>query len=158
MRKSGILAAALGCLTLLPLGAPLLAQSGASSCTAGEIGRIKNTTAGVVIVRGEQRYRASAGTRVRECDTIVTGASARVGITFADNTRMAIGPNSEVVLDEYRYDRSRRTGRSTTSVRRGRVGIDSGNITRTGRDRMRVRTPTSTLGVRGTTFVVEVEG
>ena len=153
-RKFGILAAALATMAISPVSA----QSGAADCSATEIGRIKNTTAGVVVIREGRRYRAVAGTRLRECDTIETSRSGRVGITFTDNTRMAIGPNSEVVLKEYRYDRSRGRGRATTEVRRGRVGIDSGNITRSGRDRMRVRTPTSTLGVRGTTFVVEVEG
>ena len=148
MGKWSMIAAVLACMAVQPAAA----QSGE------EIGRIKNATAGVAIVRSGQTYRASPGRRVYEDDTIVTGNRARVGITFADNTRMAIGPNSEVVLDEYRYDRARQTGRSVTTVRRGRVGIDSGNITRTGRDRMRVRTPTSTLGVRGTTFVVEVSG
>ena len=121
-----------------------------------EIGRVKNVTQGVELVRNGRTYRAVSGMHLFEDDVIITRRGGRVGITFHDNTRMAIGPNSEVFFDEYSYDRSRQTGRSTTEVRRGRVGIDSGNITRTGRDRMRVRTPTSTLGVRGTTFVVEV--
>lgn len=142
MRTFGILVAALACLIAQPVMA--------------EIGRVKNVTSGVEVTRDGTTYRAVAGMRLEEADVIVTRRGARVGITFADNTRMAIGPNSEVVLDEYRYDRTTGRGNSMTSIRRGSVGIDSGNITRTGRDRMRVRTPTSTLGVRGTTFVVEV--
>ena len=144
--------------------APVSGQSGAAQACperipANEIGRIKNTTAGVTITYcNKQTFAAAAGRRLYEGDTLTTARRARVGVTMADNTRMAIGPNSEVEFTEYGYDRARRTGRSTTSIRRGSVGIDSGNITRTGRDRMRVRTPTSTLGVRGTTFVVEVEG
>ena len=90
MRKLSMMAAVLACLAVQPA----TAQSG------DEIGRIKNTTAGVSIIRSGQTYRASSGRRVYEDDTIVTGARARVGITFADNTRMAIGPNSEVVLDD----------------------------------------------------------
>ena len=78
---------------------------------------------------------------------------------MSDDTRMAVGPNSEIVLDEYEYNRRQQRGRAVTRVNRGSLGVRSGNITRTGNQRsMRVRTPTSTLGVRGTTFVVEVQG
>lgn len=146
MRKLSILAAALAAMAVQPA----VAQSG------DEIGRIKNTTAGVTIERSGRSNPARAGQRLYQRDVVTTARGARVGITMADDTRMAIGPNSEVEFTEYGYDRRSQTGDSTTTIRRGRVGIDSGNITRTGRDRMRVRTPTSTLGVRGTRFVVEV--
>lgn len=152
MRKTSFLIAATAALILQPIGA----QPVAAQATGEEIGRVKNVTTGVELTRNGRTYRAVAGMYIFEDDIIVTRRSGRVGVTFLDNTRMAIGPNSEVFFDQYSYDRARRTGRSMTEIRRGTVGIDSGNITRTGRDRMRVRTPTSTLGVRGTTFVVEV--
>jgi hypothetical protein len=123
-----------------------------------EIGRIKNVTDGVQVIRDGRAITARSGFVLEEGDVIATGQRARVGITLADDTRMALGPNSRITLDEYDYDRRRQTGRSVTSVNRGSLGVTSGNITRTGRDSMRVRTPTSTLGVRGTTFVVEVAG
>lgn len=123
-----------------------------------EIGRIKNATQGsVTVIRDGKSLTAKPGFKLEEGDIISTRAGQRVGITFIDDTRMAIGPGSRITLDEYKYDRARQTGRSLTSVNRGSLGVDSGNITRTGADKMRVRTPTSTLGVRGTTFVVEVK-
>ena len=142
MRKTSILIAASACLAAAPAWA--------------EIGRIKNVTPGVEVIRDGRVIAARSGLKLEEGDIIATGKRARVGITFIDNTRMAVGPGSRITLDEYKYDRARRSGSSLTTVNRGSLGVDSGNITRSGRDRMRVRTPTSTLGVRGTTFVVEV--
>lgn len=144
MRKFSILIAAMACMVAQPAMA--------------EIGRIKNVTTGVQVLRDGRTITARSGLRLEEGDVIVTSRRARVGITLSDDTRMAVGPSSRVTLDEYQYDRRRQTGRSVMSVNRGSLGVTSGNITRTGRDRMRVRTPTSTLGVRGTTFVVEVAG
>lgn len=144
MRKFSILIAAMACL----IAQPVLA----------EIGRIKNVTSGVQVLRDGRAIIARSGLKLEEGDVIRTGRRARVGITLSDDTRMALGPNSSIKLDEYEYDRRRQIGRSVTSINRGSLGITSGNITRTGRDRMRIRTPTSTLGVRGTTFVVEVAG
>lgn len=123
-----------------------------------EIGRIKNATQGSVeVIRDGRSISAKPGFKLEERDVIATKAGQRVGITFIDDTRMAVGPSSRITLDEFKYDRARQTGKSLTTVNRGSLGVDSGNITRTGADRMRVRTPTSTLGVRGTTFVVEVK-
>lgn len=144
MRKFSILIAAMACMAAQPAMA--------------EIGRIKNVTTGVQVIRDGRAMAAHSGLRLEEGDVITTGRRSRVGITLSDDTRMAVGPNSRITLNEYQYDRRRQTGRSVTSVNRGTLGVTSGNITRTGRDRMRVRTPTSTLGVRGTTFVVEVSG
>ncbi len=144
MRKFSILIAAMACVAAQP--------------ALAEIGRIKNVTEGVQVLRDGRAITARSGLRLEEGDVITTNRTARVGITMADDTRLAVGPNSRITLDEYEYDRRRQTGRSVTSVNRGTLGVTSGNITRTGRDRMRVRTPTSTLGVRGTTFVVEVAG
>ncbi len=140
-------------LLIAALAAFLVAQP-----ALADIGRIKNVTSGVQIIRDGRTITARPGFPLEVGDQIRTGNRARVGITLSDDSRMALGPNSRITLSEYEYNRRRQTGRSVTTVNRGRLGVTSGNITRSGRDQMRVRTPTSTLGVRGTTFVVEVRG
>lgn len=123
-----------------------------------DIGRVKNVTSGVEIIRDGRAITARPGFRLEVGDVVRTSRRGRVGITMSDDSRFALGPNSRITLTSYRYNRRSQTGSSVTTVNRGRLGVTSGNITRTGRDQMRVRTPTSTLGVRGTTFVVEVAG
>lgn len=134
-----------------------LAAFASAGPALAEIGRIKSHVGEVQIIRDGQAITARSGFRLEEGDVIATGTRGRVGISFLDNTRMALGPDSRVTLDEFSYDRSRQTGSSVTSVNRGSVGVVSGNIAGSGRDRMKVRTPTSILGVRGTRFVVEVK-
>ena len=122
-----------------------------------EIGRIKSFVGTVQVIRDGRTLPASSGLKLEEGDVVTTARGARAGIAFTDNTRMALGPASRITLDEYRFDRARRSGTSVTKVNRGSLGVHSGDIAGSGRDRMQVRTPTSILGVRGTTFVVEVE-
>lgn len=122
-----------------------------------EIGRIKSHVGEVQVIRGGRAMVAVPGLKLEQGDVITTGKTGRVGIAFLDNTRMALGPKSRVTLDEFAYDRSRQTGSFVTSVNRGSLGVVSGNIAKSKRDAMRVRTPTSMLGVRGTKFVVEVK-
>ena len=128
----------------------------AHPAAAQEIGRIKNVTqGGIEVVRDGDKYKGVSGFRLREGDIVVTRAGQRAGITFVDNTRMVIAPKSRMIISRYRFDRARRTGESRMRIERGAVGVDSGELVRSGR--MKFRTPTSTLGVRGTTFVIEVD-
>lgn len=122
-----------------------------------EIGRIKSQVGEVTIMRGRTIMAAAPGVKLEQGDVVSTGKTGRVGIAFLDNTRMALGPASKITLNEFSYDRSRQTGSFLTSVNRGSLGVVSGNIAKSKRDAMRVRTPTSMLGVRGTKFVVEVK-
>ena len=79
-----------------------------------------------------------------------------MSLTFVDNTRFAVGPNSQVSVNEFIYDRTRQKGSFVTRVDRGSLAVVSGKIAKSGRDAMKVRTPNSLLGVRGTKFIVEV--
>jgi len=128
----------------------------AQPAVANEIGRIKNVTAGgIEVVRNGSKLTGRSGFRLREGDIVVTTARQRAGITFIDDTRMVIAPGSRMIISRYRFDRARKTGESSMQIERGKVGVDTGELSKTGR--MKFRTPTSTLGVRGTTFVIEVD-
>ena len=141
---------------ILAIVASIVALSFAQPAAA-EIGRIKSLVGEVAIQRGSSKIIATLGFQLDQGDIVLTGKTGRVGIAFLDNTRMALGPNSRIALDEFSYDRSRQTGSFVTSVNRGSLGVVSGTIAKSKRDAMRVRTPTSMLGVRGTRFVVEVK-
>lgn len=128
----------------------------AQPAVAQEIGRIKNVTqGGIEIVRDGETRSGKSGFSLREGDIVVTRAGQRAGITLADNTRLSVGPRSRMIISKYRFNRAKGTGESVIGVDRGAVGVDSGRLSGTGK--MRFRAGTSTLGVRGTHFVIEVD-
>lgn len=134
------------------LAAALFAQP-----AMAEIGRIKSSTGPVSIMRGGTAIAVAPGVKLEQGDVLVTGKLGRIGIAFIDDTRFAIGPNSRIAMSEFAYDRARQTGKFLTRVDRGSLGVVSGRIAKSNKDAMRVKTPTSMLGVRGTKFVVEVK-
>lgn len=121
------------------------------------VGRIKTVAGAASIQRGSTAIPARPGTQIEPGDVLVTGKTGRLGVTFVDNTRFALLGDSKVEITEFIYDRSRVSGTFVASVARGRVGIVSGKIAKSGKDVMRVKTPTTLLGVRGTRFLVEVK-
>ena len=128
----------------------------ASPVVANEIGRVKNvTSSGVSVIRGGDTVRATSGFKLIEGDIIDTSRGGRVGITFIDDTRIAVAPGSRMIISKYSFNRARRTGASQMDVVRGKVGVDSGQLSSTGN--MRFKAGQSTLGVRGTHFVIEVD-
>lgn len=138
---------------------PILGFLAALACAApaaAEIGRIKSNVGVASVDRGGRLLAVTPGVRLEPGDVLVTGRDGRMGITFIDGTRFAVGPNSRVTLSTFQFDRTRQTGSFVTSVDRGTLGVVSGRIAKSRRDAMRVRTPTSMLGVRGTRFLVEV--
>lgn len=121
-----------------------------------QIARIKQTVGAAAIERGSDRLPVSTGVQLMAGDRLITGKDGRISLTFVDNTRFAIGPNSDVAVSQFDYDRTRQRGSFVTQVNRGSLAVVSGKIAKSGRDAMKVRTPNSLLGVRGTRFIVEV--
>ena len=129
----------------------------AATPALAEIGRIKSNVGVAQIVRGKQIIAATPGFKLEATDQLVTGKDGRMGIAFTDDTRIAVGPNSKIVLATYKYDRTQQTGNFVAQVNRGSLGVVSGKIAKSARDAMQVHTPTTILGVRGTRFVVDVK-
>ena len=132
----------------------LVALGGAPA--AAEVARIKSTSGAATIQRGAAQSLASVGRTLEAGDLLVTGKDGRMSITFVDNTRFAVGPNSRIEVSKFDYDRTRQQGSFVTRVNRGSLAVVSGKIAKSGRDAMKVQTPNSLLGVRGTRFIVEV--
>ena len=131
--------------------------STAGAATAAEIGRIKSVAGAASVVRGKTATPAAAGQLLQVSDVLKTGADGRIGITFVDNSRFAVGPSTTIALSEFEFDDTTHAGKSLTTVNRGSLAVVSGQIAKENKDAMRVRTPTSLLAARGTRFVVEVK-
>jgi hypothetical protein len=138
------------------LAAVLLIGIMAAQPAWADIGRVKRTIGTALVQRGATKIAASPGFQLQKGDTLVTGKDGRMALTFIDNTRFALGPNSRVSVNEYLFNRRTQRGQFITQVNRGSLAVVSGQIAKSDRDAMKVRTPTSLLGVRGTRFVISV--
>jgi len=127
------------------------------SPAAGEdIGQIKTLTGEVHIVRQNVKRPAQAGDRLEAADAIITGPDSSVGITFIDNSRFSIGPRSHIELEQFQFNPTTYDGTSSTKMQHGTLAIISGHIAKRSPDAMKVRTPTTILGVRGTRVLLKV--
>jgi hypothetical protein len=136
----------------------LLAAAGLARAQDEAVGRVKTVEGKAWLLRASgERSAALVGTPVARGDSIETEAGASVGITFRDETRLSIGPESLVAIDEFLFAPEQDQLSFAARIARGTLLYVSGAIARLAPERVSVATPDGTVGVRGTTFLVRVE-
>jgi hypothetical protein len=128
----------------------------AVAANAADIGQIKVAKGPVSIERSGQTLPGDVGARLQPADVLKTGADGSVGVTMSDNSLLSVGPNSVLALDRYEFDSTTSEGKFDASLQKGSLAVISGRMAKQSPDAMKVRTPSSILGVRGTEFVVSV--
>ena len=121
---------------------------------ASDIAQFRVTKGSVYLERSGQRLPARVGTHLQATDTVVTGADGSAGIAFVDNSLLSLGPNSVLAIERYAFNSTTHEGAFESSLRRGTLSVVSGKIAKQSPDAMKVKTPSSILGVRGTEFLV----
>jgi hypothetical protein len=129
----------------------------AAGVYAQDVGEIKTVKGTAHVEREGKKLPATVGLQLHQADTIVTGADGSVGITFLDNSLFSAGPNSVLVINKYRFDTTTHAGEFDASLNKGSLAVVSGKMVKQSPDSMRIHTPSSVMGVRGTEFVVKVD-
>jgi hypothetical protein len=122
------------------------------------IATVQKVSGMAAIVRQGQTIPATAGLKVWENDILRTGPDGSIGVRFNDDTLLSLGPESALVIDEFVF--APRQGKFSIVLRmiRGTAAYLSGLISKLAPDSAHFETPTASIGIRGTKFVVKVEG
>jgi FecR protein len=91
---------------------------------------------------------------VYKTDVLQTNVDGTLGITFDDETTFTLKPNTRLAVDEFVYQEGGTSNAAIFNVVRGTAAFVAAEVAHTGN--MRIDTPTSSLGIRGTTGLVEV--
>lgn len=120
------------------------------------IGYVKTVKGDALVINGDQQVKATVGTPIVSGNKLKTGPNASLGVTFKDNTVMSFGPDTELTVDEYLYAPNKGKLRLGATMAKGTLAYLSGAIAKIKPDAVSVKTPTGTIGVRGTHFVLKV--
>ncbi len=94
------------------------------------------------------------GANVFHDERVVTGEKGQTQMLFVDESALTIGPDSEVVLDEFVYDPAAETGTIVLNATKGLFRLVGGKISKDGP--VVLNTPTATIGIRGGIILVGV--
>jgi len=128
-----------------------------SSFAAGIIGDIILQTGNAVIERTDgEDVKAEDELDIFQYNTVKTG-KGKVAIGFIDDTRVDVTEHSKLIIDEFVYDPNTKTGSLSLKAALGTIRYASGQIAKTSPTNVQIKTPTATIGVRGTDFTMTVD-
>jgi hypothetical protein len=127
-----------------------------SSFGAGVIGDIILHTGNAVIEQDGEDVEAEKDLDIFSYNTVKTG-KGKVAIGFIDDTRVDVTEHSKLIIDEFVYDPNTKTGSLSLKAALGTIRYASGQIAKTSPTNVQIKTPTATIGVRGTDFTMTVD-
>ncbi len=137
-------------LVLLPLSGTALA--------AGEpIGTVRTYRPEASIVRSDVVLPANSGAPVHAGDRLVTQRDGAIGVVFIDGSILSLGPGSEFIIEGFSFHPAENDVSFLSTIKQGTATFLSGAIGRISPESVKFKTPTATLGLRGTKVLIEVK-
>jgi hypothetical protein len=121
-------------------------------------GIIKKVNGRAFVVRDGMRLEAFRGMRIRIGDMVKTGDDGSIGLIFTDDTIISMGSKSEITIEDYLFEPFKGKLSFVARMIQGTISYISGQITKLSPGSARLEIPAATIGVRGTHFLVKVEG
>ena len=141
--------AALLTLTLLAASVEIIPAAGS--------GMFKTVQGSVFILRGENTLPATPGMEISSGDVVRTAAKSNAGLSFTDGTCLSLGEKSELRIKEYLYAPREDQCAFDVFIQQGTLAYSSGKLGKAHPEKVHIATPQTTVGVRGTTFVIKVD-
>lgn len=138
----------LGLVVLALLGMPAFAGAADEPL----VGIVKIAQGPAFVVRANQDLPAREGLGLLEKDVLRTGANGRLGVILRDDTRLSLGPTSELRIVRFAFQPAQGSLALVLQMVRGAAVYVSGKISALQPASVRFETPVGVVGVRGTTF------
>jgi hypothetical protein len=144
-----------------PASPPASANSPAASPSASPadepIGNVATLTGSATVTRNNQSaVPLNLKDDIYLNDVLQTAANSTLGVTFSDETTFNLTANATITVDNYIYEDGGKQNSALFDITKGTVAFVAAAVAKTGD--MKISTPSATLGIRGTTGLVEVDG
>ncbi len=120
------------------------------------IGYVKTVSGDAFVISDGKSINAVSGTSIQLGSVIKTAANGSLGMTLKDNTLLSFGPSTEFTIEDYLFAPGKGSLKLGCRIAGGTLNYVSGAIAKLKPDAVTLRTPTGTIGVRGTHFVLKV--
>jgi hypothetical protein len=135
------------------------ASASAATETGTQVGVVTSLRAGVVSTTNERVVYI--GNTVTFGERFKTDSTGIIHILFMDQSSMTLGPNSELVIDQFAFHPKEQRGNIAVNLIRGSLRVVGGFISKLtspkGANSSLVRTATATIGIRGGISVIDAQ-
>lgn len=141
----------LSCLVLILIGLCTPAA------TEAFVGIVKTLEGSASITRNGETITVVTDMEIQQADVVKTDRQGYVGLVFSDDTRISMGPNTEITIDDYLFEPLEKKLSFVLRLIRGTVSFLSGQIAKLSPDSVQLVMPAATIGVRGTHVLIKVD-
>jgi len=136
-------------LAVTAIGLFAVASNQATAVEKTTIGNARTVVKTVIGSLDSERRNIQLLDDIYHNEVIETGDESATEFVFLDETKLALGPNSRLVLDRFVYDPASDTGSFVLTATAGVFRFVSGKLPK---NAYVIHTPTATIGIRGTVF------
>jgi hypothetical protein len=98
----------------------------------------------------------SVRSEVESGDTLVTEKNTYAMVKFIDNSEITLKPSTTFKVENFSYDDAKPDGDNASfSLVKGGLRSVTGLLGKRNKEKFAMKTPSATIGIRGTTFIVE---
>jgi FecR protein len=129
------------------------AQAQPAPASGDAIGKVEKSVGDVTATRNGAAVTLNVGDAVYKSDVVQTGTASSVGISFPDGTALNLIANTRMALNDYSYTPTSNSNDALFTLVEGTFAFVAGKVAHTGD--MKINTPVATMGIRGTTGMVQ---
>ena len=130
-------------------------QTASPAAPDNSIGQVATLAGMATVIRANAAAAAlKIADPIYEQDTLQTNLNSTLGITFDDQTTFSLSANTRIVIDEFVYKEGGSGNAASLNVAAGTAAFVASLVAKTGD--MKITTTQATLGIRGTTGIVDV--
>jgi hypothetical protein len=122
---------------------------------AADIGSITELKGAGQVVRDDV-FQAELKFGIESYDNVKT-ANGRVGITFLDDSKVRLTEHSQLIIDEFIFDPNPSKSKMALQFASGTARFITGKLASIDKENISIKTPSATIGIRGTDFTVTVD-
>ena len=138
--------------------AALLLAGVCSLALAGQVaGTVIHVSGPLLAQKADGKVKVlAARSEVEQGDTLVSEKNTYAQIKFIDNSEITIKPNTTFKVEAFAFDPGKPEGDSASfNLVKGGLRSITGLLGKRNKEKFQLKTPTATIGIRGTTFVAE---
>ncbi len=137
-----------------------LAFSVAAGTTLADVEHVaivKTVEGKLEILRDGSSSAAASGDQLFVSDQLRSAVGATAGIVFKDGTLLTVGPSTDIKLRDYAYEPKESKYAFSLYLDKGSAIYSSGQIGKLAPQAVKVDSPTASVGVRGTRFIITAD-
>ncbi len=144
--------------TAIKAFAALLLTAACGVALAGQVaGTVINLSGALMAQKADGKVKLlAARSEVESGDTLVSEKNTYAQIKFIDNSEITLKPNTTFVVEAFAFDAGKPEGDSASfNLIKGGLRSITGLLGKRNREKFQLKTPTATIGIRGTTFIAQ---